>query len=236
MFKWVVFWMTNWSETNKVMGFDAVFVGIVNKFYRSGKVDFYTKDQLKKIIDRADILEPLLIGHVVPELLCVDTNGIKVVRKAGIDTCKTSGGLTQTYLKNKEVIDKQLISLHAVKADYTVLVFWDVDCGHCKKEIPVLLEKLKELRKEGVKIKVHAVYTQHEYDKWLKTIKEMNLIDPDWTNVVDGVHLQNLKEKFDIFSTPVIYILDKSKTIRYKRIAADQLMDVMHNLIKNPGK
>ena len=231
MFKWVMFWMTNWSETNKVMGFDAVFVYLINNYYETGEVDFYTPEQVKKITDRGKILGPLLLGKVVPELLCVDTNGIKLVQKVHIDTCKTSECLTNMYMKNKTEIDKKLVSLLALKADYTVLLFWDVDCGHCKKEVPVIFEKFKELRdKEGINIKVHAVYTQHEYDKWLKTLNEMKLQDKDWTNVVDGVHLQNLKEKFDIFSTPVIYILDKNKVIRFKRIAADQLSDVIHNL------
>jgi thiol-disulfide isomerase/thioredoxin len=232
MFKWTCFWMTNWSETNKVMGFDAVFVHVVNRYYRTGKVDFYTKDQVKKIVDRASILEPLLIGKVVPELLTVDTNGIKLVKKVKLDTCKTSQGLNLCYTQHKDALDKELVSLHAfaAKSDYTVLLFWDIDCGHCKKEVPVIFEKFKELRKEGLNIRVHAVYTQHDYDDWLKTIRDMKLIDPDWQNVVDGVHLQNLKEKFDIFSTPVIYILDKGKVIRYKRIAADQISDVIHNL------
>lgn len=233
-FKWTLYWLTNWSETSKVMGFDAIFVYIGNRYYKTGKGDFYTKDQLKKIVERINILEPLLIGKVVPELLLTDTNGIKVVQKVKLDTCKSGKTLTECYTLHKEELDRNLVSLHAFasKAEYTVLLFWDIDCGHCKKEVPVIFEKFRELRQEGINVRVEAIYTQHDYSDWLKTIREMKLIDPDWRNSVDGVHLQNLKEKFDIFSTPVIYILDKGKVIRYKRISGEQVPDVIRNLEK----
>jgi thiol-disulfide isomerase/thioredoxin len=236
MFKWVLYWLTNWSETNKVMGFDAVFVFLGERYYKTGQVDFYTPDQLKKIIERVNILGPLLIGKKCPELLAVDTIGAKICIKLGLDSCKTSECLTDKYTKNRTEIDERLISLYGQKAKFKVLLFWDVDCGHCKKEVPVIFEKFQELRKEGIDVKVHAVYTQHEYIKWFKTLKEMKLSDPNWKNVVDGVHLQNLKEKFDIFSTPVIYILDESNTIKFKRIGAEQLTDVIHILDDPSGK
>jgi hypothetical protein len=46
------------------------------------------------------------------------------------------------------------------------------------------------------------------------------------------VHLNNLKEKYDIFSTPVIYLLDKNKVIQAKRIGAEQIEEVITNLEK----
>ena len=236
MFKWVLYWLTNWSETNKVMGFDAVFVYIGERYYKTGQVDFYTPEQLKKIIDRVNILGPLLIGKKCPELMTVDTNGAKICIKYGLDSCKTSECLTSKYMAKRNEIDEKLISLHGSKAKFKVLLFWDVDCGHCKKEVPIIFDKFQDLRKEGIDVKVHAVYTQHEYAKWFKTIRDMKLADPNWKNVVDGVHLQNLKEKFDIFSTPVIYILDESNTIKFKRIGAEQLTDVIHILADPSGK
>ena len=176
-----------------------------------------------------------MIGKKIPDLLTVDTVGAKLCIKYGLDTCKTSDCLTKNYVAHKPEIDSKIIPLSSIKAKYTILLFWDVDCGHCKKEVPVIFEKFQELRKEGIDVKVHSVYTQHEYEKWFKTIKEMKLIDPNWRNVVDGVHLQNLKEKFDIFSTPVIYLLDENQIIRYKRIGADQIYDII-KFMEKKGK
>jgi hypothetical protein len=234
-YKWILSWMTMWSEqtAQKYMEFESVFVYIVEKYYETGQVDFYTKEQLKKIIARKNVLKPLLIGKRIPELFTVDTNGMKVCRKLKLDTCKTSDCLTSIYEKNRPELNQQLISLHNLKADYTVLVFWDIDCGHCKKDMPVLFEKFKELRsKDGIDIKVMAVYDQENFVKWPSTLREMKLLDENWQNVADGVHLQNFKEKFDVYSNPVIYILDSEKVIRYKRIGAEQLDLAIHNLVE----
>jgi hypothetical protein len=54
----------------------------------------------------------------------------------------------------------------------------------------------------------------------------------DWINVYDGVHYNNLKDKYDIYSTPVIYILDKDKKIKAKRIDVDQIKTILTALEK----
>jgi alkyl hydroperoxide reductase subunit AhpC len=228
-FKWVTHNLTYMSESSKVMGMDAFFVYMVNKHYKTGKAYWLDEKQLEKVISRANILEPLLLGKKAQDLQLIDTTGIKTIKKLGIDTMTTSETLTKAYYNNQETLQKLLVSMNGIKADWTVLVFWDVDCGHCKKEIPVIADTYHKLKKEGKSIEVFAVYTQHEYDKWKKFIKESNL---DWLNVADAVHLNNLKEKYDIYSTPVIYLLDKNKVIKAKRIGAEQLEEVIKNMEK----
>ena len=39
-----------------------------------------------------------------------------------------------------------------------------------------------------------------------------------------------MKDKFDIYSTPVIYILDKDKKIKAKRLGAEQVVDMLKML------
>ena len=228
-FKWVTHNLTYISESSKVMGMDAFFVYMVNKYYKTGQAFWLDEKQLEKVIKRANILEPLLLGKKAQDLALVDTAGIKTIKKLGIDKMETSEDLTKAYYANQDAIQKLLVNLYSIKADWTVLVFWDVDCGHCKKEIPVIQETYNKFKKEGKSLEVFAVYTQHEYDKWKTYIKEQKL---DWINVADAVHLNNLKEKYDIFSTPVIYLLDKNKVIQAKRIGAEQIEDVITNMEK----
>ena len=121
-------------------------------------------------------------------------------------------------------LTQKFISMSTIKADYFVLVFWDVDCGHCKTEIPKLLEEYHALLKDKKDVKVFSVYTQHEYEKYRKYIIDNKL---DWINVYDGVHINNIKEKYDIYSTPVIYVLDKNKRIKAKRIGTEQVKDII---------
>jgi len=217
------------SESSKVMGMDAFFVYMVNKYYKTGQAFWLDEKQLEKVIKRANILEPLLLRKKAQDLSLIDTAGIKTIKKLGIDKMETSEDLTKAYYANQDAIQKLLVNLYSIKADWTVLVFWDVDCGHCKKEIPVIQETYNKFKKEGKSLEVFAVYTQHEYDKWKTFIKENKL---EWINVADAVHLNNLKEKYDIFSTPVIYLLDKNKVIQAKRIGAEQIEDVITNLEK----
>jgi len=82
--------------------------------------------------------------------------------------------------------------------------------------------------KGSVDFKVYAVQTKEElFNDWKKFIVENKL--NDFVNVFDPIHLNNLKERFDIYSTPVIYILDRDKKIKAKRLSADQVVDLLKN-------
>lgn len=217
-------------ESSKMMGFDKVFVHIIDKYIRTGMgKGVYDDETIDKIKSRGDILKPLLLGNQAPDLLMIDTVGHKTIAKIGFDTVKTSSGATKLYYDNAQILAQTFTSLYTVKADYLILVFWDVDCGHCKTEIPKLLEEYHKLKKEGYDLKTFAVYTQQDYEKWRKYIIENKL---DWMNVYDGVHINNIKEKYDIYSTPVIYILDKNKRIKAKRIGTEQVGDIIKQMEK----
>lgn len=221
-------------ESSKVMGFDRVFVHIVDKYITSplGK-EVYDEKQIEAIIKRRDIITPLLLGKTAPDIFMIDTIGHKAIARMGFDTVKTSEGATKLYYNYMQALTQVYAPLYGVKADYLVLVFWDVDCGHCKTEIPILLKEYHALQQEKYDIKVFGVYTQHDYEKWRKYIIDNKL---DWINVYDGVHINNLKEKYDIYSTPVIYVLDRNKTIKAKRIGPDQVKDIVRQMEKEYNK
>ncbi|MGZ3899169.1 MAG: redoxin domain-containing protein [Bacteroidia bacterium] len=224
----LVVYFTYKYEQSKIMGFDKVFVHMADKYITNGasKKLGYTEETIKKIKDRVDIVRNLLLDAKVSELYMIDTTYGKQVMKMGFDTCKSSKSVTDLYYKNVEKLTPMFRTLYQVNAKYTVLVFWASDCGHCQTEIPKLNENLKEL-KGKIDFKVFAVQTKDEFEAWRKFIIEKKL---DFINVFDPVHLNNLKERFDIYSTPVIYILDKDKKIKAKRLSADQVIDMLKML------
>ena len=114
-------------------------------------------------------------------------------------------------------------TLAQVTSKYTVLVFWSVDCGHCQTEIPKLNDTLKTI-KGKIDFKVMAIYTKEDFEAWRKFIIDKKL---DFINVFDPVHINDLKNKFDIYSTPVIYILDKDKKIKAKRLDYKQVIGML---------
>lgn len=118
-------------------------------------------------------------------------------------------------------------SLHAQKSPYTILLFWDPDCGHCKKSMPFVKEAYDKLKTKGVG--VFAVCTEVELDKWKKYIEENKL---DWVNVADAEFRTNFRAIYDITSTPQIYILNSKKEIIAKKIGAEQLEEFMERELK----
>ncbi len=66
-----------------------------------------------------------------------------------------------------------------------------------------------------------------------KIYRDHNL---NWINVDDPQHQSNFRQLYDIYSTPVIYILDEKKVIRAKRIGVEQIGDVISHLEKTKAK
>jgi thiol-disulfide isomerase/thioredoxin len=215
-------------ENHKIMGFEKVFVHMVDTYFKTGKaVGTYEDDVIERIIKRSDKLKPLLIGSMAPDLSMIRASDHDKITRMGFDNAKSSAEVTKVFYDNVDEINKLFYKLHEVKADYLILVFWDVDCGHCQKEIPKLLEEYHALQKEHNDVKVLSVYTQYEGDKYVKYIEDNKL---DWINVYDGAHFNNVTEKFDIYSTPVIYILDKNKIIKAKRIGVEQIKAIIKDI------
>jgi len=127
-------------EATKVVGLDAIFVHMVNRYYKTGQATWVDSTVMAKIMKRAKTLEPLLLGKVAPNLNLPD------------------------------VSTQQKIALHDVKANYTIAYFWDPTCGHCKKVTPKLYEWWIENReKKGVAIYgINTTVDQKEIFDYLK--------------------------------------------------------------------
>jgi len=115
--------------------------------------------------------------------------------------------------------------LHKVKARYTVVFFYDPDCGHCQKETPKLLEFYKKNKSKGVAI--YAASTQRKVDGWKKFINEYKT--QEFINVWDSLTVTDFLKVYDVYSTPVIYVLNENKEIIAKRLGVEQLEDFINN-------
>lgn len=199
VFRFAVNYITNFYETSKTMGFDAVFVGMAKRYYlpeegnTKCKATWIDSTQLVKIKERVSILDPILLGKPALELNLPDTTG-------------------------KE------IRLSSVNADYTIMFFWDPECGHCQKEAPKMVDFANRAKAFG--IKVYAIASGGTKESWKKFIREKKM---DFTNVYDEL---GYRKFYDIYSTPVIYLLDKNKIIRAKRLDSIQLEDFMRRQYK----
>jgi len=111
-------------------------------------------------------------------------------------------------------------SLHSIKSKYTIIYFWDPDCGHCKKETPLLTSFYKDYGKK-YDLEVYAVCMDTSWKNMKDYIRKNNM---EWVNV-NGYYSMtgDFRELFDVRSSPVMYLLDDQKRIIAKRILTDQM-------------
>ncbi len=143
---------------------------------------------------------------------------------------------------NLEMIDSSGKStpLYDLNADYTLMIFWDPSCGHCKEELPKIDSIYRaSWKKNGLKI--YAVLTENDKKtEWVNYIKEHNV--GDWTHVyetkamgktiADGQRA-GFKQLYDVIQTPTLFLLDKEKRIIGKKLGWQQLNELLETKWKN---
>lgn len=198
MFQFFLVGIFNHFARSKVMAHELVYVHLAKKYYVSGVADWVTDEQRKKFTDKVTKMEPSLLGNTAPEIIIADIDG--VTRR-----------------------------LHESSAgnDYTILVFWNSGCGHCKKTMPLLKESFVNEWQQLGKIGVFAVSTELETDEWKKFIEEHDLRADNWYNAHDPFGRNPFRVMYDIESTPVILVLNKDLKIIGKRLAVEQIADLI---------
>jgi peroxiredoxin len=125
------------------------------------------------------------------------------------------------------------VSLYNIKGKYTILVFWDPTCGHCKTEIPRIDSAYKAIWKDKG-IALVGVKTEGTKDEYVSFIKQHKLTG--WTHTLDPQNKSNYRRLYDVYSTPVVYLLDEKKKIIAKRLGVEQLIGFLQHLDTQSSK
>lgn len=115
------------------------------------------------------------------------------------------------------------VSLYSSKGNYTFLVFWDTDCGHCKVEVPKI-KQFVDQNKANYDIEVFSIDTDSDLKRWKDYIIENK---HDWINVTGTKTNLDYHKAYDIISTPVLFILDKNFKIIAKHISIEDVPNFM---------
>lgn len=208
MFKYLLVYFVQKYINPEYMGQDAVFVHLFEKYINTGQADFFTEKYRKYVNDRAYSLMANLIGQPAPNLEMTDTSG-------------------------------KPHALYEVDAPFIVICFWDPTCSHCKETVPKVDSIFQaKWKKEGVQ--VYGVMVDGGKEEWLKFIREHNL--KDWIHVYqtqsqhDAEAASNkpgYKQLFDVYQTPILYLLDKDKRIIAKKLSYLQFDEVIDLKLKN---
>lgn len=191
-YKYLVWTVTIKYQQPEIMGLDEVFVNIYDQYFATGEMDFWTNATLKKNLKERAVQ----------------------LRKSLIG--KTAANL----IMQDENLNKK--ELYQIKNKYTVIYFYDPDCGFCKKETPRLKSFYENTKFD---VEVFAVCADTSMAKMKKYIKEEKL---DWVNVNGPRSYKgHYKEDYDALTTPTIFVLDEKKKIIAKKLGAERLEEFL---------
>jgi thiol-disulfide isomerase/thioredoxin len=197
--------INKYAKSN-IMGQEGIYVYMIDNYYLNGKTPWVEQETLDKMKERADAMRPTLIGKTAPDITVYDMNNYPMNFYKAIDS-----------------------------NDYTILVFWNSECSHCKKEIPELLETWKDSLKQQYNVGVFSISTEVEKEHVDSFILEHHL-NGNFINAYDPTGRSNFRKLYDVTSTPVVIILDKNKKIIAKKVAIKDLNYVIstyYNFEKN---
>ncbi len=219
LFRFMLITLFNYYGKSNIMGMDAIQVYIADKYYLKESWWSDTKF-LTDLKDRVDKTRPLLIGATAPEveLMIVPSQHFK-------------SALVDTSLRRYPHVGTKT-TLQQMKANFTVLMFWESDCGHCKKAVPDLYSVYeKSLKNMGVEVlAISTLFGEEGKVKWVNFVNEHGLYD--WKNAWNP-YSYDFKLKYDIISTPQIFILDENKKIIAKRIGPEQVEEIIKAIMKS---
>ena len=198
LFRYTVMWITNHYEDSKIVCMDKVLHYMGTNYYCAGKTPWADTSTVRKICDHVVKIRPTLCEAQAPPIINL---------------------FDSTY--NKQ------IDLYSINSPFTVVIFWDHQCGHCQKTMPRLNTLYDSLNKIGIKFEVYSVYTQDDWEGWKKYLREKRL---KYINVGNMYGKSNYRKDYFFISTPQIYILDKDKRIKLKNIDIDEIARILELL------
>jgi peroxiredoxin len=208
MFKFVVHTITYNFERSQIMCMDAVFVHMVDSYYRNGLATWVDKKTMDKMIERADKLKPVLCGQQVMNITLPDTN------RVWHSLYDNKGDITILYFWDATCSH----------------------CKKATPQLKELYESY--LKPKGIQVfAVEGELEDDEWIKYLREnhLPWINVSDnPDMNKnpekyilemKVTDLNSLNFRHHFDLSSYPVLFVLDKDKKIIAKKLGVEQLQD-----------
>ena len=212
MFKFLLSSLTDKYVNPQFMGMDAVFVYLFERYYIPGMADSWMNEKYRKFVfDRGYSLISNVIGNKGADFEFLDTAG----RKG---------------------------RLYGITAPYTVICFWDPTCGHCQEEVPRLDSMFQaKWRKQGIAL--FGMMTDGGKDNWLKYIRKNGLKGwqhgyqtDEMKDTLYKAGLPNFRQLYDVYQTPILYLMDKDKRIIAKKLNYKQIDELLDHRKANPAK
>lgn len=203
--KWLIYKLTDYYLQSNIMVYDEVYVHLVMRYFATGKA--------------AHWFDPSAIDENVEratkwERLLVGREAPELIL---FDT------------------NHLAYSLHHMRGDYTLLLFWSPTCGHCREIIPAVYQVFSDYQ-DSLNLTAFAILSEPDENtvvKWKKFLADHGMNNRKWVNLNGGEANIDWREVYDIQSTPQIYLIEnKNHTFVAKKLNAQIFREICKSLTK----
>jgi thiol-disulfide isomerase/thioredoxin len=199
-YKYTIHYLLGHFESTKYICFDKALWHMAKNYYCAGKAYWCDSAYIAKMCEASADMEPALCDSKAGDINMPDTNFTKK------------------------------ISMYAIDKPVTVVVFWDINCGTCKKELPIISRIYDSMTNKNFEI--YAVYTKGEWDNWKERVRDEKY---NFINVTNAFGDDPYRGNYHITTVPQIFILDRDKNIRFKKIGAEDIPGFVQYLLEEQG-
>ena len=216
LYRYMMITLFNHFAESKFMGMDVVYFHIA-EYYYIPDATWSSPEFISKLKENLEKNRSTLIGQKAPNLI------MRMIEPEHFQMAAQD-----TAIKNDPHIGHDFF-IHDIKARFTILYFWEADCGHCKEATPALYEAYGRLKEKGVEVlSVHVINTIDGKAKWVDFVNNHGMYD--WINCWSP-YSNEFRRLYNLQAYPMLFILDKDKKIVAKRITPQQAEQIINNLI-----
>jgi hypothetical protein len=171
----------------------------IERYIQKSKCKFLSLEAEKKLLAELEVIRALKLNDTCINILLPDTMGV---------------------VKNLHTISKGY--------DYTVIIFYDPQCEHCKVEVPKMDSSIHLLAQQlNKRIGVYAICNTPE------------ISDVEWKKFIDDYQLKNqythvkmssnskIRNAYDAYSNPVFFLIDGQSKMIAKKISPSTLRRIL---------
>ena len=217
LYRYMLITLFNHFAESKFIGMDAVYFHIAEHYYLKDAT-WSSAEFLSTLEENLAKNKPTLIGQPAPNL---------IMRR--IPEEHFGMAAMDTTIKKDPHIGHDFL-IHDIQAPFTILYFWEADCGHCQESTPALHQAYSRLKDQGVEvISVHVINSVEGKEKWVDFVNDHQLFG--WINCWSP-YSNYFRTIYNLQSYPQLFVLDREKKIVAKRVTPEQAENIINNLLK----
>ena len=178
---------------------------LINKYIKEGRCTFLDVKQKEILLEELTQIQKQKIRDTCFNIVLNDTSG-----------------------------KPQDLRLFAKNYNYTLIIFYDPSCEHCKVEVPKMDSTIAVLEQQLlVKIGKYAICNAFNITKneWINFIQEHHL-DLNYIHVTLGNDMP-IRKAYDAFTNPLFYLVDRDGLLLAKKTSSKNLRKELINAFQH---